>query len=377
MMKTNNLGLYIHIPFCIKKCKYCDFLSFSCSDEELLLAYVEALISEINRQSPKYAYTVDSIFIGGGTPTLISAEYIWSILDEIYRSFKVDSDVEKTIESNPKTLTIDKLKAYNQMRINRLSIGVQSLDDDLLNLLGRAHTTEDFYSNFHDARIVGFDNINVDLIFSIPGQTVPVWVKTLNKILELDPEHISFYSLQLEKDTEFYKMYEEGKLDLIDEETDRLMYHKALTMMEQKGYIHYEISNASKPGYECRHNLKYWSMENYLGLGLGAHSYIDGYRFANVEDIKKYIESTDQVDWIHKNSENDDITEYIITGLRKIEGISLKEFERIYRVNLYELYKETIDKHVNNGLLEIDTKGRLKLTKLGVDLANKVLVDFV
>ncbi|NLP30901.1 MAG: oxygen-independent coproporphyrinogen III oxidase [Clostridiales bacterium] len=377
MMKTNKLGLYIHIPFCIKKCRYCDFLSFSYSDKDLIWAYVNTLVSEIRRQSKEYDYRVDSIFIGGGTPTLVDAEHIWKILDGIYRSFQVESNVEITIESNPKTLSKEKLKAYHGMNINRLSMGVQSLNDGLLDLLGRTHSAKDFYNNYEDARIIGFDNINLDLIFSIPGQTVSIWVETLNKVLELNPEHISFYSLQLEEDTQFYKMYEEGKFNLIDDETDRFMYHKALSLMKEKGYIHYEISNVARPGYECRHNLKYWSMENYLGLGLGAHSYINGYRFANLGDIKEYIDGTEKVDWFHRNSEKDDITEYIITGLRKIEGISLKDFERRYRANLCDLYKESIDKHRKDGLLEIDTNGSLKLTMLGIDIANKVLVDFV
>jgi oxygen-independent coproporphyrinogen-3 oxidase len=376
-MKTNKLGLYIHIPFCIKKCRYCDFLSFSYSDKDLIWAYVNTLVSEIRRQSKEYDYRVDSIFIGGGTPTLVDAEHIWKILDGIYRSFQVESNVEITIESNPKTLSKEKLKAYHGMNINRLSMGVQSLNDGLLDLLGRTHSAKDFYNNYEDARIIGFDNINLDLIFSIPGQTVSIWVETLNKVLELNPEHISFYSLQLEEDTQFYKMYEEGKFNLIDDETDRFMYHKALSLMKEKGYIHYEISNVARPGYECRHNLKYWSMENYLGLGLGAHSYINGYRFANLGDIKEYIDGTEKVDWFHRNSEKDDITEYIITGLRKIEGISLKDFERRYRANLCDLYKESIDKHRKDGLLEIDTNGSLKLTMLGIDIANKVLVDFV
>lgn len=370
-----SIGLYIHIPFCIKKCNYCDFLSFDYKDEETQQAYIDALIEEI-KQAKGRGYSVDSIFIGGGTPSLIDTNSISRVLNEIYLVFNVELDAEITIESNPKTLSSEKLLAYQRMGINRLSIGAQSLNNELLGVLGRSHSSEDFINNYLEARDSGFDNINIDLMFAIPGQTMANWADTLEQTLELKPEHISFYSLQLEEGTRFYDMFKEGKLDYIDDDTDRQMYHHAITMIKEHGYWHYEISNASKPGFECRHNLKYWSMGDYLGLGLGAHSYLEGWRFRNQGDINTYINKIYRPKEIYQNRREDDICEYIITGMRKIGGISLKDFENRYGVSFHHLYESIMGKHLNDGLLELD-RDYLKFTAKGIDVSNKVLVDFV
>lgn len=387
------LGLYIHIPFCVKKCRYCDFLSFGGNNCDLHLPYVEALKTEIGSASYD-DFTVDSIYIGGGTPSLMPPDAIGGIIDKIYSIFSIDTNAEITIEANPNTLTRGKLSEYINYGINRISIGVQSLDDSLLNTLGRIHKADDFYESYEFARSAGFKNINVDLMFAIPGQTLEQWMSTVNKIIEMRPEHISFYSLQLEEGTLFYRMFEEGTLDYIDDETDREMYHMAIAGLKNNGYIHYEISNASKPGCNCRHNLKYWSMDEYLGFGLGAHSYINNIRTSNEVNIDSYIETAEKyaiktahgmkklqspfIIWKHQNTRKDEISEYIFTGMRRIEGISLSDFEKRFGISLLDIYEKEVRSHIMNGLLEMDEyKKRLKFTGKGIDLSNTVLVDFV
>lgn len=386
------LGLYIHIPFCIEKCRYCDFLSFGGNDESLHLAYIEALIAEIENIKG-CGYEADTIYIGGGTPSLFDADSIIRIIDAVSKAVSVSNGAEISIEANPKTITPEKLSAYRSAGINRLSMGAQSTDDGLLEILGRVHNSSDIKVNYEQARKAGFDNINIDLMFAIPGQTRKLWMDSLSDIINLGPEHISFYSLQLEEGTPFYRMFTEGTLDYIDDETDRNMYHEAIEKLISSGYLHYEISNAARPGYQCRHNLKYWSMNEYLGLGLGAHSYVNGLRFSSERNLNKYIETGNRIKkeekitseqisrrpfvvWEHKNSKSDDISEYIFTGLRKIEGISLKAFKDRFGIPINEIYNNEIIKHIENGLLELSEE-RLKFTLKGIDLSNSVLVDFV
>jgi len=387
------LGLYIHIPFCIEKCRYCDFLSFGGNDESLHLAYIEALIAEIENIKG-CGYEADSIYIGGGTPSLLNSDSIIKMMDAVSKAFAVSDNAEISIEANPKTVTTQKLSAYHSAGINRLSMGAQSTDDGLLKVLGRVHNSSDITVNYEQARKAGFDNINIDLMFAIPGQTRKQWMNSLSDIINLGPEHISFYSLQLEEGTPFYRMFTEGTLEYIDDETDRNMYHDAIEKLNSSGYMHYEISNAAKPGYQCEHNLKYWSMDEYLGLGLGSHSYINGQRFSNERNLYKYIETGNKlikkekismkqisglspfVVWEHKNSRQDDISEYIFTGLRKIEGIQLNDFTDRFGISVNEIYNNEILEHIENGLLELSEE-RLKFTLKGIDLSNFVLVDFV
>jgi oxygen-independent coproporphyrinogen III oxidase len=388
------LGLYIHIPFCIEKCRYCDFLSFGGRDTSLHSAYVEALLAEIENANGD-GFIVDSIFIGGGTPSLLEAEHICRILNQINLGFTLHPDIEITIESNPKTLTREKLMAYRNMGINRLSIGAQTLNDELLGFMGRIHNAKDFVENYWEARACNFANINVDLMFAIPGQTLQIWDNTLSEVLSLKPEHISFYSLQLEEGTPFYRMFEEGNLNYIDDQTDRRMYREAIAKLERGGYVQYEISNAARPGFECKHNLKYWSMDEYLGLGLGAHSYINGWRFSNETDLVSYMDLGHQltkqsnekqrnlhnspfVVWENENTRQDDISEYLFTGMRQIEGISLDHFQRKFGVPILEIYASEISKHIKAGLLKNDlSNGRLRFSDKGIDLSNSVLKDFV
>ncbi|MDD3168600.1 MAG: radical SAM family heme chaperone HemW [Eubacteriales bacterium] len=394
MMRTNKndaprkaLGLYLHIPFCIRKCNYCDFLSFSGIPQDEQKAYFRSLLHEMKVYHEIYSnkYYVDSIFIGGGTPSLADEGLIRELLTAVRDDFTVAPDVEISIETNPKTLTKNKLNTYMEAGINRLSIGAQSFDDELLSTLGRAHSTADFFMNYSLARECGFRNINIDLMFAIPGQTMKTWIDTLEKAIGLEPEHISFYSLQLEEGTPFFSMSEEGSLKMVEDELDRDMYHGGVKLLKNTGYQHYEISNAAKEGYSCRHNLKYWSMEDYLGLGLGAHSFMDGIRFSNGTDLKGYgnIGHVDAfptrdsfMQWEHRNTEEESISEYLFTGLRKIRGIDLADFSKRFGADLESVYGETLDKHLRSGLIQIES-GRLRFTKKGIDLSNTVLADFV
>ena len=381
MMKTNKpLGLYLHIPFCLQKCRYCDFLSFEQSDRDLHKAYLQAVKREINYYGKIYRnkYYVDSIFIGGGTPSVLEEALTAELLDAVRAAFSLPDSTEITIEANPKTLTRNKLNVYGASGINRLSIGAQSLDDDLLQVLGRVHSAEDVIETYHMARDCGFENINLDLMFAIPGQTMDLWLQTMNRSLGLEPDHISFYSLQLEEGTPFFQAFMNGSLTEISDEIDREMYHKALQMLKASGYVHYEISNAAKEGCECRHNLKYWSMEEYLGLGLGAHSYISGTRFSNQRDVSSYLKANPEeiVQWSHTNTEQDNISEYIFTGMRKLQGISLRDFERRFGTSLLTLYAKETEQYRKECLVEIK-EDRLRFTEKGIDLSNRVLADFV
>lgn len=394
-MNDKKLGIYVHIPFCIRKCLYCDFLSFSGCDEEVFRNYADALKNEIafyghrlKAQNPEIVQ-VDSIFIGGGTPTMIQAELISSVMSAIREAFELTKDAEITIESNPKTLSAEKLKAYKNAGINRLSMGVQSLDDGVLKKLGRVHGQEDAHEAFELARACGFENINIDLMFAVPGQNMDIWKRTLDEAVSMSPEHISFYSLQLEEGTEFFRMFEKGELPMLSDEADREMYHYALKRLKDAGYGHYEISNCAKPGRECRHNLKYWSLENYLGVGLGAHSYIDGHRFSNKTDLQEYISSLEKrslkkenaqwIEWQHKNSQWDDISDYVITAMRRMKGISLREFEERFGRQFFDVYpeqKKLVEMWEQQGFISV-SEDRIKFTVAGVDVSNSILAEFV
>lgn len=382
------LGLYVHIPFCIRKCNYCDFLSFGGTTEEEQKNYFRSLLREIKYYSEIYSnkYYVDSIFIGGGTPSLVEERLIHELMSAVGNSFTVDKNAEISIESNPKTLTKNKLDTYLDAGINRLSMGVQSFDDTMLSSMGRVHSTEDFLANYSLARECGFRNINIDLMFGIPGQTMPIWMDTLERAIGLEPEHISFYSLQLEEGTPYFSMFREGSLKEIEEELDRTMYHDAVKTLESCGYRHYEISNAAKYGYQCRHNLKYWSMEDYLGLGLGAHSYLGGMRFSQIEKLPAFTEAalsnekdSSVVAWEHRNTRQEDISEYIFTGMRKLEGISLIDFETRFEQSIEDAFSANwhrLQKYVDEGYL-VKSAANMHFTLKGIDISNTILTEFV
>jgi len=368
-----NLGIYIHIPFCLSKCLYCGFYSRGGADSEEQEAYIKSLLDDIAEYGRVYGqrgrdYIVDTVFIGGGTPSILPPGAISSVMEKLKDAFSVDPGAEITIESNPKTLTFEKLREYRGAGINRLSIGLQSFDDGCLKKLGRVHTAEDFTENFKLARACGFDNINVDLMFAIPGHREEIWEDTLRRTIALSPEHISFYSLQIEEGTPFYDMFVNDEIDQIPDETDRQMYHRAIAILREAGYEHYEISNAAKPGKECRHNLKYWSMEDYLGIGSAASSFVDGVRFSEAPLME-----------FHINTKEDDMSEFVFTGLRKTCGISLSEFSRWFGSDFWTVYadrKQELAPYFAAGQL-IEEDGMLRLSEQGIDISNGIMAVFV
>lgn len=373
MMTTNkkNLGIYIHIPFCKSKCIYCGFYSKGGElSEEKEEKYVNDIIEDIECYSREYGkyYIVDTVFIGGGTPSILHPENIDRILQKLRECFNISDDSEITIETNPGTLDFEKLCLYRTYGINRLSMGVQSLDDNILKRLGRIHDAETFRKNFSDARRAGFDNINLDFMFSVPGHSIDIWLETLKEAVRLNPEHLSLYSLQIEEGTPLFDMFVSGEIEQIPDEIDREMYHTAITLLKQAGYEHYEISNFAKPGYECRHNLKYWSMDEYLGIGDSASSYIEGMRFTEAP----YPE-------FHINTFEDDVSEFVFTGLRKIKGICLTEFEKKFGKKFFDVFSDRIEElrpFIENKYIT-EENGFLRLTESGIDISNKIMSIFV
>lgn len=375
--------LYIHIPFCVKKCAYCDFLSGPAKDEEII-EYVNALCMEIESyQEMSKEYLVDSIFFGGGTPSILEETQITQIITSIRNVFEIKQEAEITIECNPGTVTKQKLSTYKSLGINRLSFGLQSTDNEELKKLGRIHTYEEFLNNFHLARELGFNNINVDIMSALPGQTLESYCKTLNEIIQINPEHISAYSLILEEDTPFYKMYgEDGKYkDLIpSEEVDRLMYHETKRLLKAAGYERYEISNYAKEGYACRHNVGYWKRREYLGIGLGASSLINGERYHIDNELTNYLEGCRNPQGLRKDiqrlTKKEEIEEFMFLGLRLVEGIKKSEFNNIFHEKIEDIYQNEISKLLDENLIEVD-KEKIYLTELGFDLSNQVFTEFL
>ena len=386
---SGDTGIYIHIPFCTQKCNYCGFLSGPATAKEQD-AYINALVREIGlvadlpftggewRTSPR----IDSVFIGGGTPSLLDASDIGRILAAVRARYDVAEDAEITIEANPASLTADKLSGYRAAGVNRLSMGVQSFDDNVLRILGRIHTAEDAVRDFALARDAGFDNIHLDLMFGIPGTDVNGTMASLRQAVSLGPEHISYYGLQLEEGTRFWADFQAGRLNEIPEETDREMYHRGRMYLKDQGYVHYEISNFAKPGFQSRHNSKYWGMADYYGFGLGASSYIRGTRVVNTGDMADYLRLVSagrlpQAD-VYVNTERDDIAEAVFTGLRRNFGI---RFEDILgsKEQFYDYYKSIIPRledFERSGHLLLTDEG-ITLTNLGIDVSNQIMALFV
>lgn len=370
-----DLELYIHIPFCVKKCAYCDFLSGP-ANKETIEEYVQALIREIKSvESMKEMYQVVTIFVGGGTPSVLEGEQIERIFEAIRERFGLDDESEITIEANPGTVTREKMQAYKREGINRISFGLQSANNEELKKLGRIHTYEEFLESYMLAREEGFDNINIDLISAIPNQTVESWKSTVDKILKLQPEHISAYSLIVEEGTPFEKMYgEDGskKEELPSEEEERMIYQKTKEWLKEAGYERYEISNYAKKGYACRHNLGYWERKEYLGLGLGASSLIGNVRFQNTSEMKIYLQCADNEEKRIENREvltkEEELEETIFLGLRKMQGILKREVE--------SFCGEQIEKMICQGFLE-EKEGRIRLTDKGIDISNYVFAEIL
>ena len=382
------LEIYIHIPFCVKKCAYCDFLSAPSTEEERE-RYVNLLCEEIAASSVRAKeYEVVTVFFGGGTPSILKGEQIERILKVLRERFAIAENAEITLEMNPGTVTGEKLEIYKRAGINRLSIGLQSVHNGELKMLGRIHTYEEFLESYHMAREAGFDNMNVDLISAIPGQTVESWKRTLSTILELQPEHISAYSLILEPGTPFYELYakENDKAEklLPDEDAERQMYRQTIVMLKEAGYERYEISNYSRPGYECRHNLGYWNRVPYLGFGIGAASLVPQEmsvkgkmcRYSNPDNIEEYQKCfLDKFEGEPLERE-DEMEEFMFLGLRKTSGVLKGQFRSCFQTGIEEVYGGQLEKLKNFRLIE-ENEERIWLTERGIDVSNMVFVEFM
>jgi oxygen-independent coproporphyrinogen-3 oxidase len=378
-MKT--LGIYLHIPFCKRRCRYCTFLSDDDTGDKERSLYVAQLRREIAGKSELYAKgrLVDTIFLGGGTPTILPPTEIDDIIEAVYSRFHVADDAEITVEANPGTVDREYLRAIRDIGANRLSFGVQSFDDCTLMRLGRVHSAREAVDSYAVAREAGYDNVNIDLIFGLPDQSAASWEGDIRTALSLRPDHLSFYDLQLEEETPLYEDVMSGRLEALTDIEDRRMYHAAVDALTAAGYEHYEISNAALPGRRSRHNLKYWSMDDYLGFGLGAHSYLDGRRFTNTEFRGDYIKarsSEQMVSSYYNNTKGDEISEYIWLGLRRTDGISLSDFSARFGEDFMNLYAHETENLIERKLLTRDGD-KLRLTALGLDLSNVVFREFV
>lgn len=370
----------MHIPFCFKKCLYCDFNSYH-GKEHLFEAYVETLKAEIRRASDRYPdIYISTIFFGGGTPTLLSFKQLISILDEIRTHFHMDSHAEITTEANPGTVSRESLHILHDAGFNRLGLGIQSLNDHELALLGRIHSSEEAIKAFDSAREAGFRNISVDLMYGIPGQTPKTWRRTLEGILNLQPEHVSLYSLTIEEGTPFHAMQVEGALSLPGEDIEADMYEEAIRILTGTGFSHYEISNFSRPGFECRHNITYWQNEPYLGLGAGASSYIEGIRSTNISAIEEYIDNVRSNKSVagmeEKLQGHAAMGETVFLGLRMLEGLDMNRFTERYGISPEYAFPEQISNLLDGKLIE-KTGSHIRLTHKGLLFANEVFAEFV
>lgn len=375
----NQTGIYIHIPFCVRKCNYCDFLSFPAGEEERN-RYIHCLVQEIERSQRYFPENrqVDTVFLGGGTPSILSLRQVEQILKALRQTFIIADTAEITAECNPGTVDLEFIRGLFKNGVNRISFGVQSAVDSELQTLGRIHRFQDAKESVAMAREAGFENINIDVMSAVPGQTKKSYSDTLTRILELKPEHISAYSLIIEEGTPFYEKY--GEVPPVDEETDRWMYAATKERLAACGYERYEISNYARRGYECRHNLKYWSGEDYIGFGLGASSKVGVTRYHNESDMTQYLEKIqreDNVAYVEEVlSTEEQMSEYMILGLRKTRGISLNEFKNQFGIPVDDIYGKQIETFMADGLLQREGD-RLFFTDHGLDVSNLVLCELI
>lgn len=386
------LGLYVHIPFCERKCNYCDFYSLT-KTSELENRYVDALLIEIRSYKNKCKkYDIDSIFIGGGTPSYLKPENIELIMQEINNTFSLSDNCEITIEANPNSIDESKALKYKSYGINRISLGIQSLDDDILKIIGRLHNSNEALEAIRAIKRSGIENINADIMFGIPNQTRQSIINSLSRIINEGIKHISFYSLKLEEGTQMFLMEEKGIIKMLDDDSEREMYYAGREFMESKGYDQYEISNFSQAGYECKHNIKYWTGGDYIGLGPFAHSCFEGVRYGNMSDIRLYCESIEKAKNKDTNIAEQEFSkfrqinevlnkesrmfEYIMLGLRLNKGINIDDFNNKFESDFFHLYKNQIDKLLNHGLI-IRDENRIKLSKKGMDISNYVFEEFM
>lgn len=376
-----DLGLYLHLPFCKSKCHYCDFNFYPLRDDYQLSSYISALYSEIAIYSQKLKnITMKTIYLGGGTPSILSGDLIYNILNFCKNSFKIDKNAEITIEANPGTLDKKKTKRLNEAGINRLSLGAQSFNNSLLKKLGRIHTTQDIIDSYYKARESGFNNINIDIMFALPDQTLIDFQNTMKKAISLKPDHLSLYNLTIEKGTIFFESYKEGKLNLPTEDEEYDMYSWAINFLEKNGFEHYEISNFARPSKRSIHNQIYWYNQPYLGIGAGACSFINGYRYMNFKDPSRYIKEVENgklpVDKGEKLSLRKRMAETVILNLRTKDGVVYQKFYNRFKVKIDEIFNQQINKLVDLGLLRKDNY-KIQLTKKGLFIANNVFREFV
>ena len=393
-------GIYIHIPFCIRKCYYCDFFSKPIDDREVRKEYTKALLQEISFYGKKYGKDLkaDSIFFGGGTPSLMEDELIDKIIKALKGAFDIADDCEITMECNPATADYERLVGYKNAGVNRISVGAQSFRDELLENLGRVHKVEDTRTTIRLARKAGIKNVSVDLMFAIPGLGPINWRKTIKAAVGTKATHISFYSLEIAEDTEFGRRHKEGRLKETSIFIDRKMYHDAIKILKQKEFNHYEISNMARPGFECRHNLKYWTFEDYLGLGASAHGFIKGVRYSNISDIDGYINqlhnqdfSSDRllgkegvygaacVDSFYVNTYEDNVSEYVFTALRTSAGVNFKDFKEKMKNDFWDVFgaqRNEFESYVKEGYAISDDE-HIALTPYGMDISNSIMALFV
>ena len=370
------ISLYIHIPFCKQRCFYCDFPTFA-GKERFREEYIDALIKEIKEKCSDYL--IKTIFIGGGTPSYLEEKELEKLLIAVSK-LNLSDKLEYSIECNPGTVNEDKLKIMKKYGINRISFGLQSCNNQLLKKIGRIHTFKEFLENYNLARKIGFNNINIDLMYGLPNLTIQDWKDTLEKISELRPEHISAYSLIIEEGTAFYKLYEKDKLELPSEDDERVMDKLTKDILKSNGYHQYEISNFALPGKECEHNKVYWSLEEYIGVGSASSSYIDGYRLVNTSNINDYIEKINNNISVvidkYENTIEDEMEEFVFMGLRMVSGIDLLKFKKKFGVDINSIYKEVIEKNIKDGLLVVE-ENKMFLTAKGMELSNSVMSDFI
>ena len=383
-MKKEELGIYIHIPFCMQKCLYCDFVSYI-NKSECVKEYINCMIKEIQSYDFK-KYNITTIYIGGGTPSFIESDYIKEIINVIQNKLEKNDtrweDIEITIEANPGTVTLEKLNDYKTAGINRISLGLQATQDRLLKQIGRIHNYKDFLEAYELLKRVGFNNINVDLMIGLPNQSIKDLKESLEKIIKLNPNHISVYSLIIEDGTPISKLLDEEKIKLPDEEIERQMYWYVKNKLELNGYNHYEISNFSKKGKESKHNLNCWKQKQYIGIGAAAHSYFKDIRYSNTNNIEEYIKNIKENN-IEKNKKieekqtiEDKKNEFMMLGFRMIEGVDIADFKAKFVDNPLYVYREKIKKLTDEGLIEVDLNN-IKLTNKGLDLANVVFEEFI
>ena len=376
---SGGMELYLHMPFCVRKCAYCDFLSFP-SGAKTQRMYAKRLMEDIDVMGKRYGeIPVETIFIGGGTPSVPDSGLIVEIMEHVRHAFHVADGAEISMEANPGTVTREKLTDYRKAGINRLSFGLQSANDRELKLLGRIHTWAEFLESFTLASECGFANLNIDLMSALPGQTCESWKETLSRVTDLDPEHISAYSLIIEEGTPFGERYgsEEGRKLLPDEDSEREMYHETKRFLKDCGYERYEISNYAKPGRECRHNIGYWTGVPYLGLGLGASSYLDGCRFTVNPDMKQYLEEKPGMFAdIEKLTKKDMEEEFFYVGLRMTAGVSLSEFERRFGISAKEVYPGLMETFVKEKAARFEGDCFV-LTDYGLDVSNYIMAQFL